>query len=154
MKISALTKCENDGQIRWFLSCETGTPILSTFIPPSHLHRKWLPPTRTERVQSNTRSNTRSRRRQRNRTSPAATASDTERSWHQPEKCINPEERKKVVENQSRDQTGYVYHLWHGLATDKCPEGVKDLVRRYLSPELAKHDALCWLIDPRNRAAA
>src|SRR5277367_175041 len=27
MKISALTKCENDGQIRWFLSCETGTPI-------------------------------------------------------------------------------------------------------------------------------
>jgi len=121
-------------------------PILSA---TSHLFVSKM--ARSERLGSNFRACTRSQRRQRNQTSPTATAtSNTEPSWHQQGKCINPEERKRLVENQARDQTGYVYHLWHGVISDNCPKGVKELARTYTSPELAKHDALCWLIDRQN----
>ena len=143
----------DDAQVRSFLSYKTQSLILSA---TSHLFvSSSSKMARSERVRSNFRSRTRSLRRQRNQTSPRDTAtSNTELPWDQQRKCINPEERKRLVENQTHDQTGYVYHLWHGIVTEHCPDGAKDLARTYASPELAKHDALCWLIDRQNRIGA
>jgi len=105
----------------------------------------------SERVQSNTTSRTRrSRGRRRNRTVPTL----IQRPLHQQDKCINPEERKRLVENQARNQTGYIYHRWCAIVTDRRPDGIKELARTYTSPELAKHDALCWLINRQNWAGA
>lgn len=40
------------------------------------------------------------------------------------------------------------------MTSDEQPQGCYYLARTYLSPELAKHDALCWLIHRQNRAGA
>lgn len=104
--------------------------------------------TPSERVQSHTHSPT---RRQHERRSSPPTA-NTESSYQH--KCIDPEARRQLVANQHHDQTEFVYHLWHAVVTNACPDGVKCLARTYLSPELARHDAVCWLINIQNLAGA
>lgn len=68
--------------------------------------------------------------------------------------CIDPEARRQLVVNQLSDRTEFVYHLWHGWATNDRPSGVKYLAETYLSPELARHDAVYWLINTQNWAGA
>jgi len=84
------------------------------------------------------------RRRQHSRTTLANTESQ-----HEHIKCINSEERLKLVQDQAKDQTGYIYHLWNAIDSNK-----KHLIRTFTSPDVARHDVLCWLINRQNSRGA
>jgi len=77
--------------------------------------------------------------------SPSTTNDELPRQYP---KCLNPEARRELVANQQRDQTGYLYHLWTARDYEK------NVLRTYISPKLAKHDALCWLISQQNKVGA
>ena len=71
-----------------------------------------------------------------------------------PIKCINPERRKFHVSERGSQRPRYVYQLWFGCqrkGKSRCPP---QLSGTYSSAALAKHDAICLLIQFQNREGA
>jgi hypothetical protein len=68
--------------------------------------------------------------------------------------CLNYDARRQLVNDRNPHYPRYVYHLWIGANSEKDPEPVRRLWRTYGCPELAKHDAVCWLIAQQDQAGA
>jgi len=68
--------------------------------------------------------------------------------------CIDPEERKHLVDERDLRRPHYVYLLWVATQRKGTPKPVPGLFEIYSSSALAKHDAACWVIQMQNLAGA
>jgi hypothetical protein len=67
--------------------------------------------------------------------------------------CLNPTRRCSLVSERSPDAPQHIYHLF--VCVDVTNGGWdRKLLRTYASPHLAKHDAICWLMNQHENAGA